>query len=274
MWYYRDMENKPATNPVAAPVGSGKTKWGQPILDAPIGVWQSGYDTLGEAENALYDFRIHDHLEDLCIVLVTGGPDEDAGCNTGGYAIYRHTGIDAAGEGHGPVCECSSCGCDEMATTTDDGGCPVCSECSTYTLDDDGEVVCSRDGVCAECGESRLSDALDAGGNSTVRLTGCACERAAALAEEDHNTHGEWAVVDMDGGIQSRHASASGARAAITHESHDFAAHLIDTHQASSQAYLPRSICHLACGAPVRAGQYSTSWYVPGCGCDPAEDAD
>lgn len=40
-------------------------------------------------------------------------------------------------------CECQGCGCDEPATTTDDGGVPVCEECADFTCDD-GDVVCSR----------------------------------------------------------------------------------------------------------------------------------
>ena len=44
-----------------------------------------------------------------------------------------------------PECECCGCGCSEPATCTDDGGVPVCGECLDYTLDDDGQVVCSRD---------------------------------------------------------------------------------------------------------------------------------
>ena len=163
-----------------------------------------------------------------------------------------------------PECECWGCGCTEPATQTDDGGVPVCDDCSSYTLDDDGQVVCSNMDVCEECGESRLSDALDAGGNSTVRLTGCACERAAAIAEEDRDEDGEWAVVDMDGRIESRHASEAGANAYTSHAGERFANHLIDTHQAGSGAYQPRSVCHIPCGI-VRGGQWSTSWYSPDC---------
>lgn len=42
-----------------------------------------------------------------------------------------------------PTCGCS-CGCSEPATCTDDAGGPACAECADYTVDDDGDVHCSR----------------------------------------------------------------------------------------------------------------------------------
>ena len=41
------------------------------------------------------------------------------------------------------TCNCN-CHCSEPATTTDDNGVPVCLACASYTVDDDGDVVCSR----------------------------------------------------------------------------------------------------------------------------------
>lgn len=43
-----------------------------------------------------------------------------------------------------PTCACTGCGCDDQATRTDDQGYPVCDECADYTVDEDGDVVCSR----------------------------------------------------------------------------------------------------------------------------------
>lgn len=43
-----------------------------------------------------------------------------------------------------PECVCTGCGCTNLATTTDDGGVPVCSECVDYAVDDNGDVVCAR----------------------------------------------------------------------------------------------------------------------------------
>ena len=41
-------------------------------------------------------------------------------------------------------CECQGCGCPNQATTTDDGGVPVCDQCAEYFVSNDGEVVCGR----------------------------------------------------------------------------------------------------------------------------------
>ena len=42
-----------------------------------------------------------------------------------------------------PKCQCSACGCDEPATTTDEGE-EVCGACADYVVDEDGDVHCSR----------------------------------------------------------------------------------------------------------------------------------
>jgi hypothetical protein len=43
-----------------------------------------------------------------------------------------------------PQCQCTACGCTELATTTDDCDIPTCAACAEYTTDDDGEIHCSR----------------------------------------------------------------------------------------------------------------------------------
>ena len=78
----------------------------------------------------------------------------------------------------------------------------------------------------------------------------------------------DWAVVDMDGHIVGRYACAEAAAKAARQESAEYARGRDD------RSYLPRSVCHLACGAPVRRGQYATTWAV---GCEhemPAYDVD
>jgi hypothetical protein len=79
--------------------------------------------------------------------------------------------------------------------------------------------------------------------------------------EPDEDPDGDWAVVGMDGETCGTYATREDAEAAVEHEATLF------TRSGNSRggAYLPRSVCHLACGLPVRAGQWSTSWYVPGC---------
>lgn len=46
-----------------------------------------------------------------------------------------------------PECECTICVCSEPATTTDDGGVPVCAECAKYVVDAEGDVHCARHGM-------------------------------------------------------------------------------------------------------------------------------
>jgi hypothetical protein len=43
-----------------------------------------------------------------------------------------------------PECECGGCGCSDPATTTDESSIPVCSACSEYTVDRDGDIHCSN----------------------------------------------------------------------------------------------------------------------------------
>lgn len=54
-------------------------------------------------------------------------------------------------------CECESCGCTELASTTDDGGNPSCEACADYYCDENGQPVCSRaqdNETCRHCGEA------------------------------------------------------------------------------------------------------------------------
>ena len=55
-----------------------------------------------------------------------------------------------------PTCECA-CGCVESATTTDDGGIPVCDVCATYMVTDDGDIVCRGMGLGETCHVCRAS---------------------------------------------------------------------------------------------------------------------
>jgi hypothetical protein len=182
---------------------------------------------------------------------------------------YNRNDIELIAEVHGPLgeveepqsCECD-CGCGEAATQVEQGT-HLCDECAIYTVTEDGDVLCAR-AVCPTCHEDAVEASLDSGGNDDVRVRSCACLREAEATEEDEVPEGEWAVVDMDGQTLSRHASQEGAEAAIAHEVARFGDHLTDTRQASSGAYLPRSVIHLPCGCE-RAGTYSTSWYSPGC---------
>lgn len=49
-------------------------------------------------------------------------------------------------------CQCQ-CECGEYATTSDDTSVDVCDECAQYAVDEDGEVVCSRDERYRDDGE-------------------------------------------------------------------------------------------------------------------------
>jgi hypothetical protein len=43
-----------------------------------------------------------------------------------------------------PKCSCPDCDCDDVATTTDDGGNDVCVACADYATADDGTTYCSN----------------------------------------------------------------------------------------------------------------------------------
>ena len=78
--------------------------------------------------------------------LVEAGRAGDAGKLVWDECHNRHKMVEMCASWPGwPTCQCTCCGCDEPATTTDDGSVEVCDACADYTCDDDGCVVCSRD---------------------------------------------------------------------------------------------------------------------------------
>jgi hypothetical protein len=96
------------------------------------------------------------------------------------------------------TCQCQ-CGCTREATTTDDSGVPVCGECATYMVTDDGEVVCARmtDGFqqCHVCKAPiqwgpilNVSPSL---GAPSYRIGRCACP-GREWSDEHHGTWGHY----------------------------------------------------------------------------------
>jgi hypothetical protein len=78
--------------------------------------------------------------------LITASRDGDIGKLVWDKCHQRDKMVELCASWPGwPQCQCTGCGCDEPATTTDDGGNAVCEPCANYTCDDDGCVVCSRD---------------------------------------------------------------------------------------------------------------------------------
>ena len=76
------------------------------------------------------------------------------------------------------LCDCSGCDCAEEATTTDDGGEPVCDECAEFAVDDDGEVHCMRMGDV---------ETVTEGGNTPHSYT-----RLIPPEMPDSDSDGEW----------------------------------------------------------------------------------
>lgn len=109
----------------------------------------------------------------------------------------------------GTRCQCSACGCDEPAMTTDDDGVPVCDECSCYAVDAEGQVHCSRDGDVIE----EVVESCGAGGQtrSYYRM------RPPAAPETDAD--GAWATwwetVGDDSHMVDRYATRADAEQAI-----------------------------------------------------------
>ena len=107
-----------------------------------------------------------------------------------------------------PTCQCTCCGCDEAAVTTDDGGVEVCEKCAEYTTDDDGCVVCSKDDrtetVTESCGAGNQQ-------RSYVRL------KPPEMPESDAT--GEyclyWATCGDDNHVVSRYATRDEAEQAV-----------------------------------------------------------
>ena len=107
-----------------------------------------------------------------------------------------------------PTCQCTCCGCDEPAVTTDAGGIEVCDECADYTTDDDGGVVCSKDDrtetVTESCGAGNQQ-------RSYVRL------KPPEMPESDAT--GEyclyWATCGDDNHVVSRYTTRDEAEQAV-----------------------------------------------------------
>lgn len=91
-------------------------------------------------------------------------------------------------------CECAGCNCGRPATTTDDGGVPVCRACSDYMCTEDGDVVCGRMSVgtdCHVCHEeiewSGICTGNPGSGSPNYRHGACQCGDHAWLDEERGN---------------------------------------------------------------------------------------
>lgn len=110
--------------------------------------------------------------------------------------------------GLAPGCECPSCGCDEPATTTDDGANRVCAACEEYTTDDDGETLCSR---CE--GVETVVESCGAGNQTRSYL------RKSPPAMPDADPDGEYAIYwetsGDDAHVCSRHSSYDEAKQAV-----------------------------------------------------------
>ena len=112
-----------------------------------------------------------------------------------------------------PECQCSACGCAEPATTTDDGGVPVCDECADYAVDDDGDVHCAR------CGDVEIVTESCGAGSQTRSY---ARIRPPEMPPSDPD--GEWAcywdTVGDDAHVVSRHSTREEAEQAMA--AHDW----------------------------------------------------
>jgi len=151
-----------------------------------------------------------------------------------------------------PTCECAAGdGCGEPATTADQGV-PVCAGCESGAVwSTDGDSDCE----CCGSGERVVWDGSEGYAGAYVYND--------APEEPETDADGEWAVIGMDGEEHGRYASREDAEAAVEREAALFSRASVCGSNAN--AYLPRSVCHIACGKPVRAGQWTASWYVPGC---------
>jgi len=101
-------------------------------------------------------------------------------------------------------CRCTCCDCTEEATTTDDGGVAVCDECSTYFVDDDGTVHCSRETKgfteCPDCREEiRWGGYIQTGslGSGTPNFSEgyCSCSK---WRDEDRGGWGHYSRVKKE----------------------------------------------------------------------------
>jgi len=124
-----------------------------------------------------------------------------------------------------------------------------------------GTVVVELD-ECSERAPAWVS-ALVSGADDYPNISDSDVQEAEEASYGDMPTEddeGEWAVIGMDGVEHGRYATPGECHEAIAHEAARFSA----SPRSSGGAYLPRSVCHLPCGV-VRAGQWSTKYYSPGC---------
>lgn len=115
----------------------GPTYWAIVPRSEPRDEYAAGYDA-----NV---FCCEEHAEEA----IPGLADAMAGSPDDWEVVEFHTDDNARRRwvalGRKPrTCECPDCGCDEPATTTDDGGNEVCAACAEYATDEDGETHCSR----------------------------------------------------------------------------------------------------------------------------------
>ena len=94
----------------------------------------------------------------------------------------------------GNKCQCQ-CGCDELATTVDDNGDPVCAACVDYYITAQGDVVCSREQgreFCRHCGGEISWGGVQTGqpGVSNFRYGECACGEV--WVEKQRGRDGDW----------------------------------------------------------------------------------
>lgn len=91
------------------------------------------------------------------------------------------------------TCECPDCGgCDETATTTDEGGNDVCAACADYYTTEDGETVCSReqtDDSCRNCGTAIEWGPIQTGGGNRIEGR-CSCREW----RQDERGPGNWVL--------------------------------------------------------------------------------
>jgi len=155
----------------------------------------------------------------------------------------------AAPHGLAITCQCSAgSGCAEPAEYEDEGV-PVCGGCldgAVWSDDGDADCACCGAGDCVEW-------------DSSIGPHGAyVYDDAPAAPVED--PEGDWGLVDMDGATVALYATEDDAAAAATRHAILFRR----TQSGGSTAYVPLSIVHFPCGVR-RAGQWSTTWYSPGC---------
>lgn len=110
--------------------------------------------------------------------------------------------------GLAPRCECSACGCVELATTIDDGRNRVCAACEEYTCDDDGEVLCSR---CE--GVETVTESCGAGNQTRSYLRKSPPEMPTEDADGKYALY--WDTVGRESGAVARFATLAEAEQAV-----------------------------------------------------------